>query len=87
MKLINLVVPDKQLETATMVLAQELAHGPSIANTATKRLATVALNDGVYSADEAMAELQRPIFRSADFQEGVESYRTKGVGMAKFEGR
>ena len=27
--IINRVVPDEQLDTATMVLAQELAHGPS----------------------------------------------------------
>ena len=60
--IINWVVADEQLDSATMVLAQELAHGPSIANAATKRLVSVAVNEGVAAADEAMAEIQRPIF-------------------------
>jgi hypothetical protein len=34
-----------------------------------------------------MAEIQRPIMRSADFRTGVRSYREKGIGMAEFEGR
>jgi hypothetical protein len=30
---------------------------------------------------------KRAIYTSADFATGVTSYRTKGVGMATFEGR
>lgn len=85
--IINRVVADEQLESATMVLAQELAHGPSVAHAATKRLTSIAVNEGVAAADAAMAEIQRPIMRSADFRTGVASYRTKGLGMADFEGR
>ncbi len=85
--IINWVVADEQLESATMVLAQELAHGPSIANAVTKRLVSIAVNDGTATADEAMAEIQRPILRSTDFRTGVESYRENGVGMAEFQGR
>jgi enoyl-CoA hydratase/carnithine racemase len=83
---INRVVADEQLETATMVLAHELAHGPSVANAATKHLVDVAINEGVAAADAAMADIQRPILRSTDFRTGVESYRTKGLGMAEFKG-
>jgi enoyl-CoA hydratase/carnithine racemase len=85
--IINRVVPDEELDTATMVLAQELAHGPSVANAATKRLVAAAINEGVAAADAAMAEIQRPIFASRDFQIGGSSYREKGIGMATFEGR
>ena len=85
--LVNKVVPDEQLDAATMVLAQELAHGPTVCHTATKQLVSVAVEDGVEAADEAMAEIQRPIFRSQDFRTGVQSYRENGVGMARFEGR
>jgi enoyl-CoA hydratase/carnithine racemase len=85
--IINWVVADEHLDSATIVLAQELAHGPSIANTATKRLVSVAVNEGIAAADEAMAEIQRPIMRSADFRTGVRSYQDKGIGMAEFEGR
>lgn len=85
--IINRVVPDEELDTATMVLAQELAHGPTAAHAATKRLVATAVNDGVAAADAAMAEIQRPILGSHDFQTGVRSYREKGIGMAIFEGR
>jgi hypothetical protein len=34
-----------------------------------------------------MAEIQRPIMRSADFRSAVRSYHENGVGMAEFEGR
>jgi enoyl-CoA hydratase/carnithine racemase len=85
--IINWVVADERLDSATMVIAQELAHGPSIANAATKRLVSVAVSEGLAAADEAMAEIQRPIMRSADFRTGVRSYRDKGIGMAEFEGR
>ena len=85
--IINWVVADEQLERATMVLAQELAHGPSVAHAATKRLVCVAVNEGIAAADEAMAEIQRPIIGSADFRAAVRSYRENGIGMAEFEGR
>jgi enoyl-CoA hydratase/carnithine racemase len=84
---INRVVPDEHLDTAAMVLAQELAHGPTVANAATKQLVSIAVNEGVAAADAQMGELQRAIYTSADFATGVTSYRTKGVGMATFEGR
>jgi enoyl-CoA hydratase/carnithine racemase len=84
---INRVVPDEHLDTAAMVLAQELAHGPTVANAATKQLVSIAVNEGVGAADAQMGELQRAIYTSADFATGVTSYRTKGVGMATFEGR
>jgi enoyl-CoA hydratase/carnithine racemase len=85
--IINWVVADERLDSATMVIAQELAHGPSVANAATKRLVSVAVSEGLAAADEAMAEIQRPIMASADFRAGVRSYREKGIGMAEFEGR
>ena len=85
--IINWVVADENLDSATMVLAHELAHGPSIANAATKHLVSVAVNEGIGAADDAMAEIQRPILRSADFRTGVRSYRENGIGMAEFEGR
>lgn len=84
---VNWVVADEHLDKATMVLAHELAHGPTIANAATKHLVSVAVNEGIAAADDAMAEIQRPILRSADFRTGVRSYRENGIGMAEFEGR
>jgi enoyl-CoA hydratase/carnithine racemase len=85
--IVNFVVADENLDSAAMVIAQELAHGPSIAHAATKRLVSVTVNEGLAAADDAMAEIQRPILASADFRAAVQSYRDNGVGMAEFEGR
>jgi enoyl-CoA hydratase/carnithine racemase len=84
---INRVVADEQLDQAAAALARELAAGPTVAHAATKALVTIAVNDGVGAADQAMIELQRPIFLSEDFRVGVDSFKTNGPGMAPFEGR
>jgi enoyl-CoA hydratase/carnithine racemase len=84
---INMVVADEHLESATMTIAQELAHGPTVCHAATKRLCSVAVDEGVGAADDAMAELQHAIFGSEDFREGVRSFRERGAGMARFGGR
>jgi enoyl-CoA hydratase/carnithine racemase len=84
--LINRVVGDEQLEAATMTLARELAAGPTVAHAATKALVSIAVSQGVRAADEAMAELQQPIFRSEDFRAGALSMRKNGAGMARFTG-
>jgi len=84
---INRVVADEQLDQAAVTLAGELAAGPTIAHAATKALVTIAINAGVGAADEAMGELQKPIFSSEDFRTGVASLQQNGPGMARFEGR
>jgi enoyl-CoA hydratase/carnithine racemase len=83
---INRVVPDEQLADATNVMAQELAHGPTVAHASTKRIISVAVNEGVLAADEAMRELQRDIWSSNDLQEGLRSMFANGPGAARFEG-
>lgn len=85
--LINLTVPEEQLETVTMTIAEEFAQGPTIAHAATKQLAHIAVNEGVAAADEAMARLQAPIWASEDLKTGLASFRKSGPGLARFEGR
>ncbi len=84
--LINLVVADDKLEESTMMVAQELAAGPTIAHAVTKQIARIAANQGVEAADLAMAELQKPIWASKDVRVGLESFLKQGPGLAKFEG-
>jgi enoyl-CoA hydratase/carnithine racemase len=84
---INRVVGDEQLPEAAASLARELAGGPSVAHAATKSLVKVAVDAGVHAADEAMSQLQRPIFRSEDFRHGVATFNDGGPGMATFQGR
>ena len=85
--LVNLVVADDALEEVTITIAEELAHGPTVAHAATKRLVHIAVNDGVLAADEAMAEIQKPIWASEDLKIGLASFRENGPGLAKFTGR
>jgi enoyl-CoA hydratase/carnithine racemase len=85
--LVNLVVPDDMLEKTTFSIAEELAHGPTVAHAATKRLVHIAVNEGVLAADEAMAEVQKPIWASEDLKIGLASFRENGPGLAKFVGR
>lgn len=85
--LLNLVVAEDQLESATMTIASEIAAGPTVAHIATKALVKVAVNGGVKAADAAMAQLQMPIWKSGDVRLGIASYRSGDVGLAVFEGR
>lgn len=84
--LINLVVPDDELDAASMTVAQELANGPTVAHAATKKLVAIAVNEGVEAADQAMAEVQKPIWASQDLKTGLASFKANGPGLAQFEG-
>ncbi len=85
--LINLVVADEALESTTMSIAEEFAHGPTVAHAATKKLAHLAANEGVVAADLAMAEIQEPIWASEDLKAGLASFKQNGPGLATFQGR
>jgi enoyl-CoA hydratase/carnithine racemase len=85
--LINLAVPEEQLEKVTMTIAEEFAQGPTLAHAATKELVYIAANEGVAAADEAMARVQAPIWTSEDLKLGLASFRKSGPGLAKFVGR
>jgi enoyl-CoA hydratase/carnithine racemase len=85
--LINRVVPDEQLESVSMTIAQELAHGPTVAHAATKKLVNIAVNEGVDATDRAMFEIQKPIWASKDLRAGLDSFLQNGPGLATFEGR
>lgn len=84
--MINLVVADEVLDATALTIAEELAHGPTIAHAATKRLAQIAVNEGVEAADRAMEEIQMSIWASDDLKIGLAAFRNSGVGSAKFQG-
>jgi enoyl-CoA hydratase/carnithine racemase len=85
--LINLTVPEEQLQTTTLSIADEFAQGPTLAHVATKELVHIAVNEGVAAADEAMTRVQAPIWASEDLKTGLASFRKNGPGLAKFAGR
>lgn len=84
--LINLVVADDKLDEAALSVAEELAAGPTVAHGATKQLVRIALNEGLSAADEAMFEVQKPIWASQDLKRGLEAFGKTGPGTAEFEG-
>ena len=85
--IINRVVDDEKLEEAAMVFALELANGPTLAHRITKQIANLAAYRGVEAADEAMEELQLPLWTSEDLRIGLESLMKRGPGLAVFKGR
>jgi enoyl-CoA hydratase/carnithine racemase len=85
--IVNLVVPDDKLDEVSFSIAEELANGPTVAHAATKRLVSIALNEGVEAADQAMFEVQKPIWASEDLKRGLDSFfRDGGPGLAVYEG-
>ncbi len=85
--LINRVVPDDRLAEVTQTLAEELAHGPTVAQASAKAIISLAASEGIREADRRMAELQEPLWTSADIRTGLESLAVNGPGAARFEGR
>ncbi|MFN0160431.1 MAG: enoyl-CoA hydratase/isomerase family protein [Burkholderiales bacterium] len=83
---INRVVPDLQLRETTMTIAHELARGPTIAHGCTKRMVNVYLREGMQAADNAMQEIQAPIWQSEDLKRGLAAFAQKGPGNAVFSG-
>ncbi|HXB78066.1 MAG TPA: enoyl-CoA hydratase/isomerase family protein [Bradyrhizobium sp.] len=85
--IINTVVPEARLDEVTRTIAHELAHGPTKANSATKALITKFVNEGMAIADQAMFDLQRPIFESDDLAAGLKAFHEfNSPGHALFTG-
>ena len=85
--IINLVVGEKELFSAARSLAKQLAAGPTVAIGAIKKLADVAVNEGVTAADRCGAELLAPVWDSEDLASGREAMQKTGPGTAAFEGK
>ncbi len=84
---INRVVADEQLAEVSLMLAHELANGPTVAHASTKAIVSYAVSHGVQATDEVMRELQKDFWKSNDLKVGLASYAANGPGAARFEGR
>ena len=85
--LVNTVVDDDHLESASHALAMELANGPTVAHRITKELVKIAVDQGVGAADAFMEEKQMALWDSEDLGIGLESLMKNGPGLAEFVGR
>ena len=84
---INLVVPDGELTSASLSMVRQLAAGPTIALGAIKRLVQIAVNDGTRAADEVLAEELLAVWASNDVKHGMNAMEATGPGSAIFEGK
>ncbi len=83
--LVHQVVPDEDLASASLALAQELANMPTFALGMAKRMLQQAVAPGLESFLDYEAALQAQMMMTADFQEGVAAFAEKRP--AKFTGR
>lgn len=84
--IINLVVPEAELASASMTLARQLAAGPTAIIKGIKMQANLAARGGVAAADARQIEINDMIWKTADRQRGFDAFFTTGPGTAVFEG-
>ena len=85
--LINRIVPASGLTSEARAFAQTLAHGPTRAYAAAKRMLHAWRSGGVAAAD-AVTHAEGPVvMRSQDVQDGLVSLQQYGPGHAVFNNR
>ena len=72
--IINLVVPEAELPSASMTLARQLAAGPTAIIKGIKMQANLASRGGVDAADKRQIEINNMIWKAADRERGFEAF-------------
>jgi len=83
---INLVVDESELPTASMSWARQLAAGPTIALNCIKTLANLSARHGISGADARQVETNNKMWASNDQKRGLAAFLATGPGSAVFEG-
>jgi enoyl-CoA hydratase/carnithine racemase len=83
---INLVVAENELPTASMSWARQLAAGPTIALRGIKSLANLSARFGISGADARQVETNNQMWASNDQKRGLAAFAATGPGSAVFEG-
>lgn len=76
--IVNRVVPDEDLESETMALAERLARGATLAFAASKKIVRAYLEGGIRSADLMVDEIAPALFASADMRAAVQGLLEHG---------
>ncbi|MES2183859.1 MAG: enoyl-CoA hydratase/isomerase family protein [Pseudomonadota bacterium] len=84
--LINLVVAEAELHTASLSWARQLSAGPTVALRQIKKLANLSARHGIAGADAAQTEANNTMWASADQKRGLAAFMATGPGSAVFEG-
>jgi enoyl-CoA hydratase/carnithine racemase len=83
---INLVVPESELDSVALSWAKQLASGATVALRAIKKVANLAAREGIAGADAAQAIVNETIWTSADHERGLAAFATTGPASAVFQG-
>jgi enoyl-CoA hydratase/carnithine racemase len=84
--IINLVVPENELPTASMSWARQLAAGPTVALCGIKTLANLSARHGISGADAQQVDTNNQMWASKDQKRGLTAFLATGPGSAVFEG-
>ncbi len=84
--IINLVVPEVELATASMTWARQLAAGPTAVIKGIKMQANLAARGGIEAADARQIEINDMIWKAADRQRGADAFFATGPASAVFKG-
>lgn len=84
---VNVVVPDAELEAESLKLATRLANGPTQAHAMTKRILRAYVEGGVPAADRVTRRDAADLFATEDLINAVDTFLVEGPGNATFEGR
>jgi enoyl-CoA hydratase/carnithine racemase len=84
--IINLVVPEADLASASMTWARQLAAGPTAVIRGVKMQANLAARGGIQAADARQVEINDMIWKTADRQRGFDAFFATGPASAVFKG-
>lgn len=85
--IINLVVPDDELDNAARSWAHQLGNGPTVALNGVKELANLTARTGLASADAHQETANDAMWQTDDVTAGLAAFAETGPGTATFEGR
>ena len=84
--IVNLVVPEADLLSASLTWARQLAAGPIAVLKGAKRLANLTARDGVAAADAEQVRINNEIWETSDRERGFTAFFATGPASAVFKG-
>jgi enoyl-CoA hydratase/carnithine racemase len=84
--IINLVVPESELPSASMTWARQLAAGPTQVIKGIKMQANLEARGGIAAADARQVEINDMIWKAKDRQRGFDAFFSTGPATAVFQG-
>lgn len=85
--ILNLVVPDAELQDAARSWAHQLGNGPTVAYQGVKELANLTARTGLAAADAHQETANGAMWVTDDVKTGLAAFAESGPGTATFEGR